>query len=267
MESETDFKSRLIEWCQKNHHAIQFVTTHDKSYSSSHPYFYAKVLIDGIEAGYGAGESKKEAEQRAAYSVSQGFSDEDCTKLLDKLDNLDRRLQTPKKRKSDDNQGQNPAEKVVVKRADKEVELEEKPQADIDTATEPENERPQLDEPTLVEPAKPRAPRRRRAAKKEEVKEEMSATKSVAESGAAPEEVAMEVKVEESKIVADDENVEQEPAKPVKKARKAMPSRVKALKDNTAEESKNDDMALQGEKPKKSVRRRTKTEQNEESSR
>ena len=267
LESETDFKSRLIEWGQKNHHAIQFVTTHDKSYSSSHPYFYAKVLIDGIEAGYGAGESKKEAEQRAAYSVSQGFSDEDCTKLLDKLDNLDRRLQVPKKRKSDDNQGQNPAEKVVVKRADKEVELEEKPQADIDTATEPENERPQLDEPTLVEPAKPRAPRRRRAAKKEEVKEEMSATKSVAESDAAPEEVAMEVKAEESKIVADDENVEQEPAKPVKKARKAVPSRVKTLKDNTAEESKNDDTALQGEKPKKSVRRRKKTEQNEESSR
>ena len=267
LESETDFKSRLIEWCQKNHHAIQFVTTHDKSYSSSHPYFYAKVLIDGIEAGYGAGESKKEAEQRAAYSVSQGFSDEDCTKLLDKLDNLDRRLQVPKKRKSDDNQGQNPAEKVVVKRADKEVELEEKLQADIDTATEPETERPQLDEPTLVEPAKPRAPRRRRAAKKEEVKEEMSVTKSVAESDAAPEEVAMEVKAEESKIVADDENVEQEPAKPVKKARKAVPSRVKTLKDNTAEESKNDDTALQGEKPKKSVRRRKKTEQNEESSR
>jgi hypothetical protein len=42
-----------------------------------------------MEVGYGAGESKKEAEQRACYSVSQGFSDNDCTKLMDKLDNID----------------------------------------------------------------------------------------------------------------------------------------------------------------------------------
>lgn len=88
-QAETDFKSRLIEWCQKNHHSIHFDTENDKTYSSTHPFFYSKVLIDNIEMGYGAGESKKEAEQRAAYSVSQGFSDEDCTKLLDKLDLLD----------------------------------------------------------------------------------------------------------------------------------------------------------------------------------
>lgn len=88
-QAETDFKSRLIEWCQKNHHSIHFETENDKTYSSTHPFFYSKVLIDNIEMGYGAGESKKEAEQRAAYSVSQGFSDEDCTKLLDKLDLLD----------------------------------------------------------------------------------------------------------------------------------------------------------------------------------
>ena len=88
-QAETDFKSRLIEWCQKNHHSIHFDTENDKTYSSTHPFFYSKVLIDHIEMGYGAGESKKEAEQRAAYSVSQGFSDEDCTKLLDKLDLLD----------------------------------------------------------------------------------------------------------------------------------------------------------------------------------
>ena len=88
-ESETDFKSRLIEWCQKNHHSIHFATSHDKTYSATHPFFYSKVLIDGIEVGHGAGESKKEAEQRAAFSVSQGFNDADCTKLLDKLDNID----------------------------------------------------------------------------------------------------------------------------------------------------------------------------------
>ena len=89
VEAETDFKSRLIEWCQKNHHTINFNTVHDKTYSASHPFFYSKVLIDGIEVGYGAGESKKEAEQRAAFSVSQGFNDTDCNKLMDKLDTIE----------------------------------------------------------------------------------------------------------------------------------------------------------------------------------
>ena len=89
LESETDFKSRLIEWCQKNHHTIHFATSHDKTYSTTHPFFYSKVLIDNMEVGYGAGDSKKEAEQRAAHSVSMGFSEADCAKLLDKLDNLD----------------------------------------------------------------------------------------------------------------------------------------------------------------------------------
>ena len=88
-EAETDFKSRLIEWCQKNHHSIRFFTHNDKSYSAAHPFFYCKVLIDNIEVGYGAGDSKKEAEQRAAYSVAQGVSEGDCTKLMDRLDMLE----------------------------------------------------------------------------------------------------------------------------------------------------------------------------------
>lgn len=98
LESEVDFKSRLIEWCQKNHHTIEFNTANDKTYSTAHPFFYSKVLIDGMEVGYGAGESKKEAEQRACYSVSHGFNDDDCEKLLDKLDGLDAQqsVATPK---------------------------------------------------------------------------------------------------------------------------------------------------------------------------
>ena len=98
LESETDYKSRLIEWCQKNHHKIVFSTANDKTYSSSHPFFYSKVLIDDIEVGYGAGESKKEAEQRASFSVSQGFSDSDYNKLMDKLDTLD--TSTPNKKRA-----------------------------------------------------------------------------------------------------------------------------------------------------------------------
>lgn len=103
LEEETDFKSRLIEWCQKNHHTIRFITSHGRSYSSSHPVFICKVLIDDIEAGYGSGDSKKEAEQHAAFSVSQGFREEDCAKLFDRLDAIERGLtpQRPQRRKDD----------------------------------------------------------------------------------------------------------------------------------------------------------------------
>lgn len=89
-ESETDFKSRLIEWCQKNRHTIEFRTDHDKGYASNHPLFSSTVVVDGMEIGHGAGESKKEAEQQAAYSVSRSMSDEQCAVLLDRVDQLAR---------------------------------------------------------------------------------------------------------------------------------------------------------------------------------
>ena len=89
-ESENDFKSRLIEWCQKNHHKVAFRTEHDKEYAANHPVFYCKVLVDGMEIGHGVGESKKKAEQHAAFSVSQYMTDEQCASLLDRVDRLAR---------------------------------------------------------------------------------------------------------------------------------------------------------------------------------
>lgn len=87
-ESETDFKSRLIEWSQKNRHTIAFRTGAGPGASAAHPVFHTTVLIDGMEMGHGTGESKKEAEQHAAESVSQALSDEVCATLLDKVDRL-----------------------------------------------------------------------------------------------------------------------------------------------------------------------------------
>ncbi len=88
-ESENDFKSRLIEWSQKNRHRIEFRTEHDKEYAFEPSGFHCTVLVDGMEVGHGAGDSKKEAEQRAAFSVSQYMSDEQCASLLDKVDRLE----------------------------------------------------------------------------------------------------------------------------------------------------------------------------------
>ncbi len=85
--SETDFKSRLIEWAQKEHHKIEFVTTQDENSKANKPIFNSTVIIGGVQVGKGIGESKKEAEQRAAHSVSQGTpTDEASDELLSRID-------------------------------------------------------------------------------------------------------------------------------------------------------------------------------------
>ena len=92
LRSETDFKSRLIEWCQKSHYAIEFRTTSDHSQGLSYSGFVSTVYIDGIAVGHGSGDSKKAAEQNAAYSVSQSqtmsIDDENSARILDKLDRI-----------------------------------------------------------------------------------------------------------------------------------------------------------------------------------
>ncbi len=87
---ESDYKSRLIEWSQREHLKIEFRTevSHDST-STTHG-FYSKVLISGVEVGYGTGSSKKEAEQAAAYSVSHGtISDKESDAILEKVDMLE----------------------------------------------------------------------------------------------------------------------------------------------------------------------------------
>lgn len=84
--TETDYKSRLIEWSQKNRHQIHFETSMSGKSTNQNPNFKAIAIIDGIEVGYGFGDSKKEAEQSAAFSVSQVMSDKMGDSLLDMID-------------------------------------------------------------------------------------------------------------------------------------------------------------------------------------
>lgn len=86
--SETDFKSRLIEWCQKNRHRIEFRTSGGNHGSSGHPFFRCTAVIDDMEVGHGSGDSKKEAEQQAAFSVAQTMTDEQCASVLDRMDRM-----------------------------------------------------------------------------------------------------------------------------------------------------------------------------------
>lgn len=66
---EVNFKSKLIEWCQKNRFEVVFELvdqSHDLAYS---PTFESEVLIEGIPAGRGKGYSKKESQQLAAHEA------------------------------------------------------------------------------------------------------------------------------------------------------------------------------------------------------
>ena len=209
-ESETDFKSRLIEWCQKNHHTINFVTTHDKTYSATHPFFYSKVMIDDIEMGHGAGESKKEAEQRAAYSVSQGFNDVDCTKLLDKLDNFDAHN----------------AKKINDKPAEKSTSKEQRPKAEPKPKEDKKSTKAEVAEeqkPAEEQPVKPsRKPRRA-----PKVKEAVAETEQIK---------ATEPVVTENVVELKTEDAPQVPAKE-KPARRRPARRPKKVNETVSENS------------------------------
>ena len=85
-ETETDFKSRLIEWCQKYKHTIHFHTENDEHSLPQAPSFRSVVLIDSIQVGYGTGMSKKEAEQHAAFSVSQSVTEDMGDSFMNMVD-------------------------------------------------------------------------------------------------------------------------------------------------------------------------------------
>jgi len=63
---EVNFKSKLIEWSQKNRVEVDFrLVSQDKEDNSS-PVFTYQVFMENIEAGKGRGYSKKESQQEAA---------------------------------------------------------------------------------------------------------------------------------------------------------------------------------------------------------
>lgn len=71
LETEIDFKSRMIEWAQKEHKKMQFWSEKSVNYSESNPMYETVLMIDGEKWGYGCSRSKKESEQRAAGQAYQ----------------------------------------------------------------------------------------------------------------------------------------------------------------------------------------------------
>lgn len=66
---ESNFKSRLIEWCQKHKIDIQFALVETLVDQNNNPVFQSQALLGGISGGIGIGYSKKESQQNAAHTA------------------------------------------------------------------------------------------------------------------------------------------------------------------------------------------------------
>ncbi|MCD8297224.1 MAG: ribonuclease III [Prevotella sp.] len=70
---EVNFKSKLLEWCQKNKVALEFKLLEQKRDDNNSPVFSYQAVIEGIEAGKGEGYSKKESQQIASKITLQSL--------------------------------------------------------------------------------------------------------------------------------------------------------------------------------------------------
>lgn len=74
-QEDSNFKSQLIEWSQKNKREIEFETTEQINEKLKQPIFNAVVKVDGKQVGKGTGSSKKEAHQKAAKATLDKLKD------------------------------------------------------------------------------------------------------------------------------------------------------------------------------------------------
>jgi ribonuclease-3 len=68
---EQNFKSHLLEWGQKYHYEIQFMSHEDDVEDSHKAPFYTEVWVEDLCLGRGRGYSKKESHQQASRRVLQ----------------------------------------------------------------------------------------------------------------------------------------------------------------------------------------------------
>lgn len=64
--TEENFKSKLIEWGQKQHKTIRFELIAEEPQAGNLTKFHSKVYVDDIELGLGVGFAKRKAEQNAS---------------------------------------------------------------------------------------------------------------------------------------------------------------------------------------------------------
>ena len=68
---EVNFKSKLLEWSQKNRVRMEYRMLKQKKDDNGNPIFSFQVVLEGIEGEQGTGFSKKEAQQEASRDTLQ----------------------------------------------------------------------------------------------------------------------------------------------------------------------------------------------------
>ena len=72
---EVNFKSKLIEWSQKNKMEVSFELIEQSYDKENNPIFQTEIHIEGLAAGNGTGYSKKESQQNAARLALKNIKD------------------------------------------------------------------------------------------------------------------------------------------------------------------------------------------------
>ncbi|WP_016777321.1 ribonuclease III [Anaerophaga thermohalophila] len=76
VENDTNYKSILIEWGQKNKRPVHFITEEYPVTEDNGPVFIARAIVNEKISGMGTGNSKKEAEQKAANEALENVQTE-----------------------------------------------------------------------------------------------------------------------------------------------------------------------------------------------
>ena len=73
---EMNFKSKLLEWCQKHHLRAQYQLIDEQRSKDGSPVFKSMVTIENIECGTGQGNTKKESQQLASKNALKKIEQE-----------------------------------------------------------------------------------------------------------------------------------------------------------------------------------------------
>ena len=97
-EDDDNYKSRLIEWCQKNRLEIEFVLLDETLGSDNKHTFKTQLLIEGIKLSTAIGSSKKESQQKAAFKAlnriekKPDFLEQLITKIFEKSEEVNNEI-------------------------------------------------------------------------------------------------------------------------------------------------------------------------------
>ncbi len=81
---EVNFKSKLIEWSQKNKMEVSFELIEQCYDKENNPVFQTEIRVEGLSAGNGTGYSKKESQQYAAQMSLEKLKDKEFIEAITK---------------------------------------------------------------------------------------------------------------------------------------------------------------------------------------